>query len=239
MARCAIKLRAPPSPPAMSMECVHILLPLCLLSFLAASGVVADGNVTLQSLTIFNTHEWFGSKPEVYFQCQGEDKVYLPDIQAKGQLYNFLGLESFQPIVTLVGKKCKRCGLYEKDAVKSDDTFDQWELCPLDFSPSPEGLYSRLKEKEFNLTLSCPNCNVVTSEEVADSEPAGESEDEENHYGLTAVIVIFVLLSLGGFGFVAYSQWRRKQRETQQARFIKLFEDEDFLDDELGLKEGL
>jgi hypothetical protein len=64
-----------------------------------------------------------------------------------------------QPIVTLVGKKCKRCGLYEKDAVKSDDTFDQWELCPLDFSPSPEGLYSRLKEKEFNLTLSCPNCS--------------------------------------------------------------------------------
>jgi hypothetical protein len=60
------------------------------------AGVVADGNVTLQSLTIFNTHEWFGSKPEVYFQCQGEDKVYLPDIQAKGQLYNFLGLESFQ-----------------------------------------------------------------------------------------------------------------------------------------------
>lgn len=80
----------------------------------------------------------------------------------------------------------------------------------------------------------------MSSEEVADSEPAsGSDEKEESHHGLTAVIVIFVLLSLGGFGFVAYSQWRRKQRETQQARFIKLFEDDDFLDDELGLKDGI
>lgn len=61
--------------------------------------------------------------------------------------------------MTLVGKKCKRCGLYEKDTVKSDDVFDEWELCPLDFSPSPEGLYSRFKENEFNLTLLCPNCS--------------------------------------------------------------------------------
>jgi len=65
------------------------------------TGVVADGNVTLLSLTIFNTHEWLGRKPTVYFQCQGEDKVYLPDIKAKGQLYNFLGLESWQVRVFL------------------------------------------------------------------------------------------------------------------------------------------
>lgn len=82
--------------------------------------------------------------------------------------------------------------------------------------------------------------DVTSSEAVADSEPASESrEKKESHHGLTVVIVLFSLLSLGGFAFVAYTQWRRKQRETQQARFIKLFEDDDFLDDELGLKEGL
>lgn len=81
---------------------------------------------------------------------------------------------------------------------------------------------------------------MTSSEVVADSEPASESrEKKESHHGLTVVIVLFSLLSLGGFAFVAYTQWRRKQRETQQARFIKLFEDDDFLDDELGLKEGL
>lgn len=66
------------------------------------TGVVADGNVTLQSLTIFNTHEWFDQKPEVYFHCQGDDKVYLPDIQAKGILYKFLGLESWQVAAVLM-----------------------------------------------------------------------------------------------------------------------------------------
>lgn len=214
------------------------------LLLLPLSGVVADGNVTLESLTIFTTHEWFGRKPDVYFRCQGEERVALPDVKAKGQLYKFLGEESWQPLTTLVGKKCKRCGIYEKDQVKSDDVFGEWELCPLDFSPSPEGVYSRFKEKEFNLTLLCTTCNV-TSAEVAASEPVSEpvSEPAEKKksrgHWLTAAIVVFVLLSLGGLAFVAYSLWRRRLRDIQQARFIKLFEDDDFLDDELGLKEEL
>lgn len=81
---------------------------------------------------------------------------------------------------------------------------------------------------------------MTSAEVVADTEPAGvPSEEEESHHGLTTAIVLFAILSLGGFAFVVFTQWRRKQRETQQARFIKLFEDDDFLDDELGLKDGL
>lgn len=83
--------------------------------------------------------------------------------------------------------------------------------------------------------------DVVTSAEGAASEPASEpaGKEKSHGHGLTVAIVVFVLLSLGGFAFVAYSLWRRKQREMQQARFIKLFEDDDFLDDELGLKDEL
>lgn len=57
----------------------------------------------------------------------------------------------------LIEQKCKRCGLYEKDSIKSDDVFDEWELCPDDFL-APDGKYLRVKEKEFNLTLSCRQC---------------------------------------------------------------------------------
>ena len=60
------------------------------------TGVVADGNVTLRSITIFNAHEWFGRQPEIFFKCLNEDPVFLPDIREKGQVYNFLGLESWQ-----------------------------------------------------------------------------------------------------------------------------------------------
>lgn len=66
-----------------------------------------------------------------------------------------------------------------------------------------------------------------------------QSEAEKSYHGLVAVIVVFVCLCLGALAFVAYSQWRRKQREEQQARFVKLFDDDDFLDEELGLKDGL
>lgn len=81
--------------------------------------------------------------------------------------------------------------------------------------------------------------DMTSAEVVADTEPAGVPTEEESHHGLTIAIVLFAILSLGGFAFVVYTRWRRKQRETQQARFIKLFQDDDFLDDELGLKDGL
>jgi hypothetical protein len=59
------------------------------------AGALADGNVTMESLTIFNTHEWIG-KPTVYFRCQHEDKVYLPDVVHKDEEYKFVGQESWQ-----------------------------------------------------------------------------------------------------------------------------------------------
>lgn len=78
--------------------------------------------------------------------------------------YDPCWLELFlQPLTRLVGKKCKRCGIFEKDTFKSDDVFDQWELCPLNFTPSPDGLYHRFKENEFNLTFTCPTCSKFNS----------------------------------------------------------------------------
>jgi hypothetical protein len=62
---------------------------------LSASGAAADGNVTLVSLTIFTTHEWY-FKPDVYFQCQGEERKDLPDVKDKDRLYRFIGEESWQ-----------------------------------------------------------------------------------------------------------------------------------------------
>ncbi len=174
------------------------------------AGATADGNVTLVSLTIFTTHEWY-YKPDVYFQCQGEERKDLPDVKDKDRLYKFIGEESWQvcpeicyfhfwesvwfdtllgdehkvslhiclawkfsvlwsgsglfcacqPLTSLVGVKCKRCGLYEKDKIKSDDIFDEWELCPLDFSRDPDVHYFHSKDKEFNMTLSCPQCSKI------------------------------------------------------------------------------
>ncbi|CAK9880579.1 unnamed protein product [Sphagnum jensenii] len=207
---------------------------------LSASGATADGNVTLVSLTIFTTHEWY-YKPDVYFQCQGEERKDLPDVKDKDCLYKFIGEESWQPLTSLVGVKCKRCGLYEKDKIKSDDIFDEWELCPLDFSQDPDVHYFHSKDKEFNMTLSCPQCNVTKSEDnmsSPESNPPGEKRATK-HGIVVAMIVIGVLSLVGLVALVAFSLWRRKQRQEAQARFVQLFEDDDFLDEEADLKDDL
>ena len=54
-------------------------------------------------------------------------------------------------------------------------------------------------------------------------------------------IAVVVLLSVLGstiliIGVVgAYKYWQKKKREQDQARFLKLFEDGDDIEDELGL----
>jgi type II secretory pathway pseudopilin PulG len=53
------------------------------------------------------------------------------------------------------------------------------------------------------------------------------------------MIVIGVLSLVGLVALVAFSLWRRKQRQEAQARFVQLFEDDDFLDEEADLKDDL
>lgn len=66
-------------------------------------------------------------------------------------------LLSLQPLTQLQDKKCKRCGFYEKDTLKSDDVFDEWEFCASDFNNS-NGKYIHFKNGEFNATFLCPGC---------------------------------------------------------------------------------
>lgn len=70
---------------------------------------------------------------------------------------NDVTMKCVQPLTEITDKKCKRCGFYEKDSIKSDDVFDEWELCLSDFT-APSGKYIHFKNKEFNATFLCPEC---------------------------------------------------------------------------------
>lgn len=59
-------------------------------------GILSSRVVTLGSIEIFDTHEWFGSKPNVYFQCRGENRTFLPDVKQSHLQYTFKGEESWQ-----------------------------------------------------------------------------------------------------------------------------------------------
>ncbi|KAL6907458.1 hypothetical protein ACP4OV_002497 [Aristida adscensionis] len=214
-------------PPPISPYC-RLLLAL-LVAAVSVPGSFSLRFVTLDTVEIFTTHEWF-SKPTVYFRCNGENKTYLPDVKEKNMLYTFKGEESWQPLTELPEKKCKRCGLYEKDTFKSD-VFDEWEMCSSDFK---DGKYIRFKEGQFNATFQCPNCTASSGDATAHE---GSSETETKKTSAAVIIIVSVLASviviIALFG--GYKYWQKKKRERDQARFLKLFEEGDDIEDELGL----
>ena len=56
-----------------------------------------SGVVTLESIKIYNSHEWIKSvEPIVYFSCKGDhNETELPDVKKLNVSYTFKGLESW------------------------------------------------------------------------------------------------------------------------------------------------
>ncbi|KAL4605238.1 hypothetical protein ACB092_09G014400 [Castanea dentata] len=185
-------------------------------------GLVLSADVTLRSMEINKTHEWLKSKPTVYFKCKDENMTVLPDVKEAHVLYNFKGQESWQPLTVFSSEKCKRCGFYEEDRFKSDDVFEEWEFCPSDFT-LPDGKYIRVMEKEFSATFLCSECIPF-------------AKREKQMHAALIILISVVVSTVFILGVVtAYKYWQKKKREQDQARFLKLFEDGDDLEDELGL----
>ncbi|KAM3410549.1 hypothetical protein ACQJBY_002639 [Aegilops geniculata] len=64
------------------------------------------------------------------------------------------------------------------------------------------------------------------------------SKDESK--GHTGQTVLFVLLGIGAAGllsFFLFKYWQKKKREEQHARLLKLFEEDDDIEVELGLRD--
>lgn len=213
-----------------SRVCSLFLVSLVLLS--CFPGLVFSAVVSLGSMEIFKTHEWLKAKPTVYFKCKEENKTVLPDVKEAHVLYNFKGEESWQPLTVFPSKKCKRCGFYEEDNFNSDDVFEEWEFCPSDFNV-PDGKFIQFKDKEFNATFLCSECTAFAN--VSSSASDSHGGEKRMHAGLIILITAAVstVLIIGVVG--AYKYWQKKKREQDQARFLKLFEDGDDIEDELGL----
>ncbi|KAL5210787.1 hypothetical protein ABZP36_006410 [Zizania latifolia] len=146
--------------------------------------------VTLDTIDIFTTHELFNtSKPTVYFRCNGEGSVYLPDVKEANFVYTFKGKESWQPLTELPENKCKQCGLY--GGILIEDTYDDWELCSSDFK---DGKCTHFKQGQFRATFLCPNCTASNS-------------------SASAVIVIIAL-----FGVYKYCHRKRDQQDQSRSK---------------------
>lgn len=65
--------------------------------------------------------------------------------------------------------------------------------------------------------------------------PATHKERKGTHVALVIVISVLVSTVIILTLVAAYKYWLKKRREQEQARFLKLFEDGDDIEDELGL----
>ncbi|KAK6152431.1 hypothetical protein DH2020_015066 [Rehmannia glutinosa] len=136
------------------------------------------------------------------------------------------------PLTELRDVKCKRCGFYEKDAIKSDE-FDEWEFCASDFTRS-DGKYVHFREKEFNATFLCPDC-VSLAHGASDHSAVVKIDSNEMHWAIIMLISVLASVVFIAGLVSAYKWWQKRKRQQQQARFLKLFEEADDIEDELGI----
>lgn len=206
--------------PSASQDSRGIIL--CLIFLGSLPGTILTQQLTLDSILIFKTHEWFSTKPIVYFQCKGENKTVFRDVKITNVSYSFNGQESWQPLTELKGTQCKRCGIYEEDTFRYD-AFNEWELCPSDFTS--EGIYTHAKAKDFNATFLCHGCSQLLGAGL--NKDSGTDKEEETPRSGPAIIVVLVLGGVAVGFVVGCKNWRKKKQQQEQARFLKLFEDGD------------
>lgn len=67
-----------------------------------------------------------------------------------------------------------------------------------------------------------------------------DNKAEAQSKGHTGQTVVFVLLGIGAavlLSFFLFKYWQKKKREEQHARLLKLFEEDDDIEMELGLRD--
>ncbi|CAA0300539.1 unnamed protein product [Arabidopsis thaliana] len=72
------------------------------------------------------------------------------------------------------------------------------------------------------------------------STSTGAKAESHTSSSKTGTKVIFILLGFGavaGLSFFLYKLWQKKKRDEQYARLLKLFEEDDELEVELGLRD--
>ncbi|CAL9238447.1 unnamed protein product [Arabidopsis halleri] len=93
----------------------------------------------------------------------------------------------------------------------------------------------------FELCVDCIDY-VIFSGISGDSNSSSTGAKAESHTssGKTGTKVILLLFGFGavaGVSFFLYKLWQKKKRDEQYARLLKLFEEDDELEVELGLRD--
>uniref|UniRef100_A0A1J3H2F0 Transmembrane protein n=1 Tax=Noccaea caerulescens TaxID=107243 RepID=A0A1J3H2F0_NOCCA len=100
----------------------------------------------------------------------------------------------------------------------------------------------RATSTSSHLLLFASICLQVVLGVSGDSQSSSTGAKAESHTSSskTSTKVILILVGFGavaGFSFFLYKLWQKKKRDEQYARLLKLFEEDDELEVELGLRD--
>lgn len=66
--------------------------------------------------------------------------------------------------------------------------------------------------------------------------PNKKKEEKSTNVLLVILISMLTFVIAAGGGYVIYQYWQKRKRERDHARFLKLFDEGDDIEDELGLE---
>ncbi|KAI4324202.1 hypothetical protein L6164_023757 [Bauhinia variegata] len=79
---------------------------------------------------------------------------------------------------------------------------------------------------------------------LANNQSGAQNENKDESHGASRsnmrskiLLICLGLVALITFGVVLFKLWQKKKREEQHARLLKLFEDDDELEVELGMRD--
>ncbi|BAT86703.1 uncharacterized protein LOC124843443 [Vigna umbellata] len=103
-------------------------------------------------------------------------------------------------------------------------------------------LFRRSLRNPFLLALISLHLQLLSGLDNNPSDAKNENEDVNHHasrssVGLRIVIICLGMVTVIAFCVFLFKLWQRKKREEQHARLLKLFEEDDELEVELGMRD--
>ncbi|CAL5228137.1 g11216 [Coccomyxa viridis] len=219
-----------------------------LLTLSSAQGL----QVFLTNMTVFIKHRLnFEGDLRVYFQCDGQDRVHLPDITIEGHPYAWPTEDLL--LTTITKGSCKTCGFFEDRLLPfvRDDPFGApFPLCESDFSgpDSRDSLVRWLAETQFDATMYCPDCKVaspppppdqvlpqapqatkeaLTSESSRPTQAARWWQRTGAIVGMSVSAALVLGLAAGAVAYSLYKHGQARKEENRAKAFERVFNDPD------------
>ncbi|KAA3482160.1 transmembrane protein [Gossypium australe] len=99
---------------------------------------------------------------------------------------------------------------------------------------------SRSRSLRFLLFFASVSLHFISgfSDESKGSNNSSKTKSNAiNNTGTKVIFIVLGLVAVGLFSFFLFKLWQKKKRDEQYARLLKLFEEDDELEVELGLRD--